>query len=209
MESYLSEKEQINKIKKWWRKYGLTILICVIVFFAANIGYRFWKKHKEERASQASMLYEQMLSSDFSNDSVNTMLFAKNLISNYSNTPYASLAGLLLAKENVDAGKLQKAHENLLWVVNNSSVDSIRQIARIRDARVLVAQHKIKEALRELNAVNNKAYIGTVEEIRGDIYLSMNEKQKALEQYKKALKVRNDNQLMRSILIFKINFLTR
>lgn len=208
MDVYLSEKEQIQKIKDWWKKYGTTLLVCLAIFAGGTFGWRYWQQYKVKRAEQASNLYMQMLSADLAHQTNNVQLYAQHLMADYSSTPYASFAALTLARENVNANDLKSAKGNLYWVVDHSGNKSLRQIAKIREARVLLALNQSQQALDLLNKVDDKAYGALIAETRGDIFLSLGNKTKALQQYQAALKSDNKTGMNVVIVAMKVNLLT-
>ncbi len=207
MEGYVSDKEQIQLIKNWWKKHGNIILIVFILVFGISFGWRYWHYYKNKRGVQASMLYEQMLSAD--NKTADFKLFAEHLIKDYSHTPYASMASLMLAKQDVDSNNLSAALQDLQWVVKHGNNKSFRQIARIREARVLLADKKIDEALQLLQEVDDEAFLPAIEETKGDIFLAQDNKAKALDAYNQARQMLASNSVMQPILTMKINQITK
>lgn len=209
MEGYVSDKEQIQLIKNWWKKHGNTILIVFILVFGISFGWRYWHYYKNKRGIQASMLYEQMLSQDMSKKVGNFKLFAEHLIKDYSHTPYASIAALMLAKQDVANNNLSAAIQDLQWVVKHGNSKSFRQIARIREARVLLADKKIEEALQLLQEVDDEAFLSAIDETKGDIFLAQDNKAKALDAYNQARQMLAPNSVMQPILTMKINQITK
>lgn len=209
MEGYLSDKEQIQIIKNWWKKYGNTILLSVILVLGASFGWRFWHNYKNKRAAQASVLYEQMISANTASKISDFKLFATHLIKDYASTPYASLASLLLAEQAVNANNLALAKQDLQWVIEHGSNDSFQQIARIRKARILIADQQLQPASQLLQQVDDKAFMPAINETRGDIFAAQGDKTKALQIYKQALHEVTQKSVMRSMLEMKINQMTQ
>ena len=102
MDVYLSEEEQIKKIKEWWKKYSPSIIAGIAIFFIVSFGWRYWRNYKIQTAGRASMLYEQMLIANSKNKAEDFKLFAKRLMDNYKRSPYAILAAFTLAKRNIE-----------------------------------------------------------------------------------------------------------
>ena len=88
----------------------------------------------------------------------------------FSNTPYASLAAMIWAKEAVLVKKYDLALSKLQWVIKHSRVNRLKQIAHISSARILLEQGKSKAALRQLNAVDTKDFAPLVDWVKGDMY---------------------------------------
>ena len=182
-----SDQEQIQMLKDWWKKYGATILTGLLVFFVANFSWSFWKNYKQRYTSEASWMYTQMLSALQMKKNEEAQVFGDNLVKNYSRTPYASLAELWLAKEAVEQNKLDTALTQLQWVMQHASNDNLKQIARLRAARILLANNKNAEALNLLQQVDDEGYKAAIAELRGDILLAQDKQKEAIAAYQEAL----------------------
>jgi len=201
----MSDKDQIQMIKDWWKKYGTTIVLSIVVVFGISFGWRYWHYYKNKQAQQASVLYEQMLSARAAQKTTDFKLFAEHLIKDYSSTPYATLASFMLAKEAVSSKNLFNAQQNLQWVIKHADNVSFKQIARIREARILLAKKQLQQALQLLQHVDDKALMPEISETIGDIYVAQGNKARALQEYKKALSGVSQSSVMRPVLEMKIN----
>jgi predicted negative regulator of RcsB-dependent stress response len=181
-----SDKEQIQMIKDWWKKYGNMVLVLVLVFAVTNFGWRYWLQYKQKNLERASISYTQMLVSFEQKKYDEGKLYADLLMDKFTKSPYASLAALFLAKEAVQKGELESAQRYLQFVVKKSANNELRQLARIREARVLIALKKAKQALDLLVVVNDKAYQAEIYEIMGDAYMQLGQKLDADNFYQKA-----------------------
>lgn len=186
MTQNLSDKEQVQLIKDWWKKNGKLILICLIAFFALNSLHIYYKKYQTRYSEQASNAYVALVNAETTNKTEEAKLFAKDLMQKYSRSIYASLAGLFLAKDEVTAGKFDDAVKDLTWVSKKAKNASFRQIAKIRAARVLLQQKKYQDALNMLEKVEDTAFNPAISEVKGDILLAMQKKPDADIAYKKA-----------------------
>lgn len=187
MNKYLTHEEQLETLKEWWKNYGKTTLAAVIIAAIASFGWRYWKQYKVEAGQKASNLYEQMLVAESQSQPKEVQKIAFTLFENYDGTPYAKLGQLIVAKLDVKEGNLADAEQKLLWVMQDAKSSQLRQIARLRVARVMLAQKKYKEALEILNTVDDKNYVGAIAEIKGDIYTAQEKKDLAREEYQNAL----------------------
>lgn len=207
MDVYMSEKEQIQKIKEWWKKYGTSVLLGLVIFLGASFGWRYWNSYKTKRAESASVIYQQVLNADIAKQTENVQLYSQHLMDDYSSTPYASLAALILARDNVVANKLDAAKDNLQWIIKHSSNKAFIQIAKIRQARILIAEKQPQKAIDLLRLVDSKAYTSLINETRGDAYLGLGKKDDALEAYSSALKAKTHPGVDAAILAMKVNML--
>src|SRR3990172_11137982 len=60
----------------------------------------------------------------------------ESLINEYSATPYAGMAGLMLARLDFEAGDVAKARERLQWVLEHADDAAVKHAARLRLARI-------------------------------------------------------------------------
>jgi predicted negative regulator of RcsB-dependent stress response len=104
----------------------------------------------------------------------------------YSNTPYATMAALLWAREAVAKQQYDDAFLKLQWAYQNSQVPAFRQIARLRAARVLLAQKQYQKALKVLKTVEDKTYLPVIENIKGDIFVAEGNDKAARAAYQQA-----------------------
>ncbi|MCG8382792.1 MAG: tetratricopeptide repeat protein [Gammaproteobacteria bacterium] len=187
MATYETEEEQLEALKKWWKENGRSIMLGLLLGVLIIAGWRGWQAYQTNRAESASTLYEQMESDARAGNKQGVEAAATLLRNNYSNTPYATIGTLYLAKQYVEAENYDGAVESLQWVIDNSSQENTVLTAKIRMARVLAAQNKLDDALKQLQStVFPESYRHLVDEVSGDIYLQQGEVQKAREAYKRA-----------------------
>jgi predicted negative regulator of RcsB-dependent stress response len=182
----LSDKEQVQLVKDWWKKNGKLILICLIIFLALNSLYIYYKNYQTKYREQASNAYVALINAETTNKTEEAKLFAKDLMQKYPRSIYASLGGLFLAKNAVTTGKFDDAVKDLTWVSKKAKNASFRQIAKIRAARVLLQQNKYQDALNMLEKIDDPAFNPATLEIKGDILLAMQKKSDAAAAYKTA-----------------------
>lgn len=205
MTEYLTEEEQIQQLKNWLKQYGLTILIGIIIALVLSFGWRYWQQYQNKILLHASSVYDEMLTLKAQNNLDGVIVQAKKLQSHYPSTPYAEMAAFMLANDAVLKNNYQEGINQLTWVLNNSKEHSIREIARIRIARILLTENKSQEALDLLKKVDDKNFIGLVEEVKGDAYLLMQDSALARKSYQLALKDLPNAEVTRPILQMKFD----
>lgn len=184
MTKYLSDKEQI-KIK-WWFGYSHTIGITVLVVLLIGFGWWYWHHHQIEKTECASQLYTKLQVMMLQNQQNESQQLTDELIKSYAKTPYAAMTALLKAKDDVRENDLDMALIRLYWVMKNSLMQSLKQIARLRAARILLTQNHLKEALELLQILDDPIYRPLVDSVKGDIYLAMGNRASANQSYKTA-----------------------
>lgn len=187
----MTEQEQVEQLKAWIKQYGLTVLTGVAIAFVAVSGWRHWQEYQNNILTQASGIYDSMLdartiATDKSLADVTTK--AKQLMAEYPKTPYAPLASMMLARDAVTHQNYAEATKQLTWVIDHSNNNSLREIARLRMARIAIAEKKPETAIETLKTVEDQNFAGLIEEVKGDAYLRLNESTKAKAAYELALK---------------------
>lgn len=205
---YLTEQEQVEILKKWVKQYSLVIIGGVLLAVIVISGWRYWQERQQKILTHASSVYDEMLTVRAQNDQAATLVQSKKLLSHYAKTPYGPLAALMLARDAAIKKNYQEAETQLQWVIDHSHVAALRQIARLRLARILIVLHKNEEALRVLNTVDNKTFIGLINEVKGDAYFFMNNKKLARDSYQQALSQIPNADVTRPLLQMKFDNLS-
>jgi len=187
MSVYMTEAEQIEVIKKWWKRNQNIVTIILSVILLAFSGFKYWNWHQDKLNQQASNAYEHMMFAFSSQDNKSIRAYSKQLLSEYKNTIYADVAHLTLAKLYVSQDKYLKAEEELRAVATHSKMNTLKQIAKIRLARILAANKSYEQALSQLNQIDNSAFTPVVSELKGDIYAATGQYQQAVLAYRKAI----------------------
>lgn len=208
MTEYLTEQEQIEQLKNWVKQYGFTILVGILLAVLIITGWRWTQNHHDKRLLHASAIYDEMLSDRLQNNSADAAIQANKLVKDYARTPYAKIAALLLAREASAKKQYPEAIRQLEWVIAHSDNSALRQIARIRMARIAIMQQQPQNALKILTTVNEESFNGLTDEIRGDAYLALHNPTAARHAYQLALHELPNAEVTRPILQMKYDNLT-
>ncbi len=205
----LAELEQVERIKKWCREYGVGIIVGIVFAIIASMGWHYWQQKQENNLILASINYQNLLDASLNQKSAAPIIkIANTLLQNYSRTPYASLAALQLAKQAVNQNKLTDAERQLTWVVQHGQSGTLRAVARTRLARVLLAEGQPERALKLLDENDNIFYRPLILQEKGDIYSYLGHPSKALQNYIAAEKLFAKSAIDQPLLSMKINNLT-
>lgn len=180
----MTDKEQVEMIKKWWKDYGRTIAIALIIGLVVAFGWRYYRSHKIRKAQEASVLYGKLGVADSQKKPEVAEKIAAQLMKDYSSTPYATMAALWWAKAYVNEKNYNAALQKSEWALQNSHVKAFKQVARLRTVRILLFQKKPEAALDRLRKVDDKSFQPLIDEIKGDIYTAMNKSEEAAKAYK-------------------------
>ena len=183
----LEEQEQIDIIKTWWKRNGNMVMLAVAVFAATVAGVQGWRHYQNGQTTKASMMYEVLQSTEKSADAKKIREAAGQIIEQYPGTAYAPRAALIAAKTNYDFGDVQSAKAQLQWVVEHAKEDAVRDIARLRLAGVLLDEKNYADALKQVEAQSNPAFIALFADLKGDILVAQGKNAEARTAYQTAL----------------------
>lgn len=186
MSEYLSEKEQWEQIRIWVRDNGLWIVAGVALAAAGLQGWRWWQGHLDARGVQASAAYARMIEALEKGDRTQGFQRLGELERDYPSSPYAAQAKLMAARVYVEGNELDKAAHELATVMNDSKDRELALVARLRLARVEIAQGKPDAALATLDAAAPGAFAARYHEVRGDAYYAKGDRPAALKEYRSA-----------------------
>lgn len=183
----LSEEEQVEALKKWWQENGRSVVGGVVIGLGVVFGWQAWVKYQQSIANAASVQFEQLNQSITGDALEPAEKQAELLISEYTRTPYALFAALALARVKLQQQDSNGALEQLRWVVDQSDESSIRQIARLRMARILIDSGDAEAAAAVIEKAEDDAYAGEFAMLGGDVALARGDRAAAYAAYKKAL----------------------
>jgi len=192
VESYQTEEEQLEALRRWWKENGKSTVAAVVVAIAGAFGWQSWQAGQAEHREQASDIYQAMqraLGMQADTAEIETGLeLANQLKRDFGGTTYAQFAALRLASVAVTDGRLADAEEQLRWVLGKAAKGSdAGQLAQLRLARVLAASGDVDQALAILEGAGEGAYAATYAIAEGDILLGAGRNDEARGAYTRAL----------------------
>ncbi|MBT8113241.1 MAG: tetratricopeptide repeat protein [Gammaproteobacteria bacterium] len=187
MAEYETEEQQVEALKDWWKQNGMAVVGGAVLGISALVGWRGWNWYQEKQATEASDIFAVVQEAANKNDTTALQKQTNILRDNYASTPYAPLAILHQAKNQIEQGENAAAEESLRWVLKNSKQDTVQNVARLRLARLLLADNKVDEAQAMVNSGMTDAYASLTNEIRGDIFVAKGEIEQAKEAYDQAM----------------------
>ena len=183
MSEYLSEEEQVARMKSWWDENGTTLIVSVVAAVAAVLGWNWYGSYQEDRTFSASSAYETYLQADADAKAA----AASQLAENFAGSAYHVLVLFEQAQSAVETGDLAGAEELLAKVVASGEDELLVDLARIRLAKLQQALDRSSEALTTLSSIRSEGFRSWGLEAKGDIHASRGELQLAYEAYSAAL----------------------
>jgi len=210
---HLSDEEQLENLKQWWKEHGLFTILAVLVSIGGYFGWGYWQEQRQQQVETASMLYQQMMEVSIvdpgqkANDTQHKLVneLAVQLKTEFSDSQYARYGALLVARLAVEKNDLDVAAEQLKWALDDAD-EGLGLIITLRLAKVEASRGNLDLAVSMLNGVDAKTMSSAYAEARGDFYLMKGDKSAAYEAYQQATKLASeqDNRLG-PILQLKLN----
>lgn len=183
MSDYLTDEEQIARLKGWWDENGLMLVTAIVLSIGGFVGWRWYDDYRTETIARASDLYADFLAAD---PAARTTIVA-TIGRESSQSSYHTLVILRQAGESIDAENYEEGAAYLRQVIELAPDRILLDLARLRLARVLQQLDRSEDALSTLAAVRSEGYRTQVAELKGDIHLARGERALAHEAYSSAL----------------------
>jgi predicted negative regulator of RcsB-dependent stress response len=200
--SYANDDEQLEALKNWWKENGTSLLTGIAIVLVVFFGSRQWQGARLANAEAASEIYDAILQQvALSQDSVIDPEILADLESNYdllrndfADSIYTRYGALMLARVYVEQENHEQAAAELTWVLENQELGFMQSVeqelfltARLRLARVRLAQEQPQQALDLLTAVDPGTLAAGYAEVQGDAYVQLGQIEQARAAYQRAL----------------------
>ncbi|MGQ0430404.1 MAG: YfgM family protein [Gammaproteobacteria bacterium] len=186
VDEYLSEREQAEQLKQWLRANWIWLVAGVALALGGYYGWRWWEARQSGRSLAAEARFTAMLEALAKDQREEGVRIARELTGQYAGTPYADQATLVLARLDVEGGDLAGAAAKLAQVMDSSRDPELGLVARLRLARLQLAEGKHDAALATLDGAGASAIDARIAELRGDVLLTKGDRAAALDAYRRA-----------------------
>jgi len=204
VEDYLTDRDQEEALRNWWRENWKWILAGIALGLGLLAGYQYWQSYRAQRADAAGKVYADLQKALAGNDTEQAGRLLNDLASDHGKSAYTQQGRLLLAKRDAEAGKFDDAIKQLRQVADTSRDSELGQIARLRLARLLIQTGKHDEALQLLDVEKAGAFGAQAREIRGDALVAKGDAQGARAEYAAALAPDSKGQVDRATVELKL-----
>lgn len=182
--AYETDEQQVEALKAWWADNGRAIILGAGLGLAIILGWQGYQRYLTGQAAEASDLYGEVASLT---ELPAQQLSFEQLKEGYSSTPYAGLAGLMVAKAQIDAVDYNAAEATLSWVSEHAAEADVQAIATLRRARVLLQLERLDDAIAALPATAAPGFVSMQANVQGDILLAQGKTSDARAAFQKAL----------------------
>lgn len=183
----IEEQEKIDDLKAFWKRWGNAISGAVIAVCLAYVAVQGWRWWQVKEAEEASVLYGAVASGARDKDPSKARDAMAVLSSKFASSGYAPRAALLHAKQLWDAGDKAGAKAQFQWVIDRSTDDELKAVARYRLAEALLDEKSVDAALAALDAKHPDPFAGLYADLRGDALMAAGRAAEARTAYQTAL----------------------
>lgn len=187
MDAYVSEQEQVEQIRRWWKNNGTALLLGLSLGIGGLGAYRYWDATQSTRAENASQNYEQLIEMAAAQKLDDAMKAGHAIIESYPDSVYAKLSGLLVAKMAVEKNDYPLAKAELQRLLDGDGHGQLANVARERLARLLLAEGKADEAFKMLEPIPVVGGEDSAAELRADVLAARGDVAGARSKYLEAL----------------------
>jgi len=184
-----TEDEQLNQFRNWWKESGKPVVLGVLLAISCVVGWNYWQSYQAAERDKAAAIYSQILDSLNSKNPDDSMIVEQSvtLANEHRNLGFVQYVNLLLAKIALGNGNHEESVNTLKEVLSLSRDPILKDMIKIRLARVLADTGKYDEALNLLaKDAQNEWYQILQNDVKGDIFYAQNNLVEARKHYQLA-----------------------
>lgn len=216
MADHLSDEEQLDAIKKWWRENGTSLLLMVVLVASGWFGWNYLQTQKKEMIEDSSHVYMAMVDAVVAWEKEPTQAHADQIAAHgetlkklNEDSLYARFAALTLARLYMADGDTDSAIDELTWARDKTEDQALLALINLRLANAEFARDNGDGAIQILSQSHPDEFSGLYQELKGDIHYSQGQNEQAVEAYQSALEQLGDRdpatERARAMLELKIN----
>jgi len=187
VEDYLSEREQVDRIRQWWKENGAWIIVGVGGGVLALVLWNWWQGYQVDRAEEASAIYSVVTEAALEDRIDEIRVGVERLESGYGSSPYLQHARLALAGAAARAEEFGVATDQLEQVMADARDPQLKLVARLRLARLSLSAGEPGRALELARGAEAGAFSPPFKEIEGDALAAQGDEAGARAAYEAAL----------------------
>ena len=201
----LQEQEQLEGLKAWWKDNGNWVLGVTLVVVIALGGWRGWSYYQAKQSNEAATLFEQFAEQLATNDAKRINDAAAAVMDKYSGTIYAARAALAAAQVNEHNKALPQAKTQLQWVLDHAAEATLKDVARLRVASILLDEKNYADALKQLDAGHAASFDALYADLKGDVLSAQGNNDAARTAYQLAYDKTDAKSTYRQLIQMKLD----
>lgn len=192
MAEYISDEEQVERLKRLAKNYGSSALTGVLLALTAYFGWSYWQKNQQAEQYNVTAQYQKVLEAQNSaslapaDQAARTKFLseASALVKAHPDNAISFQTLLLEAKAASERQDYVAAEKALIQASQMKLDDSgLLQLASLRLARVQAELNKLDIAQNTLKSVTLQEFAPSAQELRGDILWRKNDIKGAQQAY--------------------------
>ncbi len=189
MEQFSTEEQQAEAVRKWLKDNGSSIFIGIGLGLLVMYGVNWWHGHQSDTAEAASLQYVTLQQVPANAEPGSIAAQAERLREDFPESAYAAFGALTAARVALQQATpdYPTAATELDWVMEHSPLLGLRQIARLRLARMKLAAGDTDAAMALLQGQSDGAFAQLMAEVRGDVAMAAGDSVQARQAYTQAL----------------------
>ncbi len=203
----LEEQEQVDAFKSWWKSNGNFILGAVLVGLVAMGGWRGWNYYQSEKTNEAATLFGELNQQLESNDAKRINDAATAMMDKFPSSAYATRSALLAANINELVQDTARAKTQLQWAIDHADEPTLRDVARLRLAALLLDEKNYAEAMKLVEAAHASSFDALYADMKGDVLSAQGKSAEARAAYQVAVDKIADNNAYRNLIQMKLDAL--
>ena len=183
MSDYLTDEEQLERVRNWWQANGVSLMVGAVLVIAATFGWRWYQSSVAEANEARAQLYAQYAKADEDE--------RQNLISELEamddGSAYVVFALLDAAKRSLADGDTDASLARLSKAVSLADAELLADLARMRLAKVQQETDQSDAAMQTLQQIASPGYRSIAQELQGDLHYARGDQAAALAAYQAAI----------------------
>ncbi|MGH8051677.1 MAG: YfgM family protein [Arenimonas sp.] len=200
----IDEYELGERVRNWFKDNSGSLITGIALGLGCIFAYQWWQGNGDKHQTEAALQYQAFTSAAEKNDPTKTKVVLALIESKYADTPYLNFAVLRQAELLQANGKSDDAVKLLEANIANATEAPIKELYKLRIARIQLINGKADLALKQLADITESVYTASVEEIRGDANLALGKRELASQSYVKALTALDEAAPIRNLIELKL-----
>lgn len=183
----IDEYEQGERVRKWLKENGSSLITGVALGLAAIGGFNWWQSQGERQRVEAAGQYAVFADAIEQQDAEKSAALLQALRKDFGSSPYATLAVMRQAAWLQSQGKVDEALAMLDSIDPAKAEPALAELAQLRSARLLLALGRHDDAIKRLDSLKTALFPAIADEIRGDAEAARGNREAARAAYAEAL----------------------